>query len=155
MNNTFSYTMKAPCVFSVWPIWAFIISAKTRHLEFLLLIPMEKKITSCPAAAFCTNERSITRCSDNGRGSSLFKKLAGRGGHYRVMRCASGMAICLPHEAASRVACRHTCILIGLICSTIGRCRLTKKMPKLADWSAGRLIGWPLSNSLIRFNDLC
>ncbi len=42
MNNTFSYTMKAPCVFSVWPIWTFINSAKHRHLEFLLLIPMEK-----------------------------------------------------------------------------------------------------------------
>ncbi len=31
-------------------------------------------------------------------GSSPFKKLAGRGGYLRVI---SGMAICLPHEAAS------------------------------------------------------
>ncbi len=47
MNNTFSYMMKAPCVFSVWSIYAFINSAKHRHLEFLLLISMEKK--SLPA----------------------------------------------------------------------------------------------------------
>ncbi len=59
------------------------------------------------------------RRSDDGWGSSLFKKLAGRGGHYRVIWCASGMAICLPHEAASRVACRRACLLIGLICSTM------------------------------------
>ncbi len=49
MNNTFSYTMKSPCVFSIWSIWAFINSTKHRHLEFLLLIPMEKKITSVPS----------------------------------------------------------------------------------------------------------
>ncbi len=42
----------------------------------------------------------------------------------------SGMAICLPHEEASRVACRRACILIGLIFSTIGRCRLIKKFQK-------------------------
>ncbi len=60
----------------------------------------------------------------------LFKKLAGRGGHHRVIRCSSGMAICLPHEAASRVACRCACILISLICSTISRCRLIKKCLK-------------------------
>ncbi len=42
MNNTFSYMIKSPCVFSVWSIWAFINNAKHRHLEFLLLIPMEK-----------------------------------------------------------------------------------------------------------------
>ncbi len=42
MNNTFAYTIKGPCVFSVWPIWAFINNAKHRHLESLLLIPMEK-----------------------------------------------------------------------------------------------------------------
>ncbi len=48
MNNTFSYTMKS-CVFSIWSIWAFINSTKHRHLEFLLLIPMEKKITSVPS----------------------------------------------------------------------------------------------------------
>ncbi len=42
MNNTCSYTIKGPCVFSIWPIWAFINNAKHRHLEFLLLIPMEK-----------------------------------------------------------------------------------------------------------------
>ncbi len=47
MNNTFSYTIKVLCVFTFWPIWAFINSAKHRHLEFLLLIPMEKK--SLPA----------------------------------------------------------------------------------------------------------
>ncbi len=39
--NTFSYTMKAPFLFSR-SIWAFINSAKHRHLEFLLRIPMEK-----------------------------------------------------------------------------------------------------------------
>ncbi len=39
MNSTCPYTMKALCVFSVWSIWAFINSAKHRHLEFLLLIP--------------------------------------------------------------------------------------------------------------------
>ncbi len=48
---------------------------------------------------------------------------------------ASGMAICLQHEAESRVACRRACILIGLICSTIGRCRLIKKCQKSADQS--------------------
>ncbi len=42
MNNTFSYTIISPCVFSIWPIWAFINNAKHGHLEFLLLIPMEK-----------------------------------------------------------------------------------------------------------------
>ncbi len=68
-------------------------------------------------------------------GSSLFKKLAGRGGHHMVVHCASGMTICLPHEAASRVACRRACILIGLICSTIGRYRLMKKWQKSADQS--------------------
>ncbi len=36
-------------------------------------------------------------------GSSLFKKLAGRGGHHRVIRCASGMAICNLHKTASQV----------------------------------------------------
>ncbi len=51
-------------------------------------------------------ERSFTQRSNDGWGSSLFKKLAGRGGHHRVIRCASGMAICLPHEVASRVASR-------------------------------------------------
>ncbi len=80
-------------------------------------------------------ERHVTRCGDDGWGSFLFKKLAGRGGHDRVIRCASGMAICLPHKAASRAACRHACILIGLICSTIGRCRLIKKCQKSADKS--------------------
>ncbi len=42
MNNTCSYMIKDPCVFSVWLIWAFINNAKHMHLEFLLLIPMEK-----------------------------------------------------------------------------------------------------------------
>ncbi len=42
MNNTFSYKINSPCVFSVWPIWTFINSTKHRNLEFLLLIPMEK-----------------------------------------------------------------------------------------------------------------
>ncbi len=42
MNNTCSYMIKDPCAFSVWSIWAFINNAKHRHLEFLLLIPMEK-----------------------------------------------------------------------------------------------------------------
>ncbi len=42
MNNTFSYKIKSACVFSDWPIWAFINNAKHSHLEFLLLIPMEK-----------------------------------------------------------------------------------------------------------------
>ncbi len=59
MNNTCSYTIKAPCVFSVWPIWAFINNAKHRHLEFLLLIPMENFFfTSCPPAAFHTSSES-------------------------------------------------------------------------------------------------
>ncbi len=47
---------------------------------------------------------------------------------------------CLPHEAASRVACRCACILIGLICSPIGRCRLIKKIKKSDDCLAGRSI---------------
>ncbi len=51
MNNTFSYMMKAPCVFSIWSIWAFISSAKHRHLEFLLLIPMEKKKHFLPSSS--------------------------------------------------------------------------------------------------------
>ncbi len=42
INNTFSYTIKGPCVFSIWPILTFINNAKHRHLEFLLVIPMEK-----------------------------------------------------------------------------------------------------------------
>ncbi len=81
-------------------------------------------------------ERSVTRRSDDGWESSLFKELAGRGGHHRVIRCAGGMPICSPHEAASHVACRRACILIGLICSTIGRCRLVKKKKKSVDWSS-------------------
>ncbi len=47
LMNTFSYTIKSPCV---WPIWAFINITKHRHLEFLLLIPMEKNhflLSSC------------------------------------------------------------------------------------------------------------
>ncbi len=43
MDNTCSYTIQSPCVFSVRLIWAFINNSKHRHLEFLLLIPMEKK----------------------------------------------------------------------------------------------------------------
>ncbi len=58
MNNTFSFMMKAPCVFSVWSIWAFINNTKHRHLEFLLLIPMEKNITSCPPAVFRASSES-------------------------------------------------------------------------------------------------
>ncbi len=50
---------------------------------------------------------------------------------------------CLPHEAASRVACRCACILIGLICSPIGRCRLIKKIKKSDDCLAGRSIICP------------
>ncbi len=42
MSNTCSYIIKGPCVFSVWPIWAFINNSKHRNLEFLLLIPLEK-----------------------------------------------------------------------------------------------------------------
>ncbi len=75
-------------------------------------------------------EQSITQRSDDGWGRSLFKKLAGRGGHHRVIRCASVMAICL-HEAVSRLACRRACLLISSICSTIGRCQFIKKMPKI------------------------
>ncbi len=47
----------------------------------------------------------------------------------------SGMAICLPHEAASRVACRRACILICLICNTLGLCRFIKKYQKSSDQS--------------------
>ncbi len=61
----------------------------------------------------------------------------------RVIRCTSGMANCLPHEAASRVSWRCACILIGLICSPIGRCRLIKKFPKSDDYLAGRSIICP------------
>ncbi len=42
ISNTFSYTIKGPCLFSIWPILIFINNAKHRHLEFLLVIPMEK-----------------------------------------------------------------------------------------------------------------
>ncbi len=49
---------QAPCVFSVWLIWAFINGTKHRDLEFLILIPMEKKITSCPPAAFRASSES-------------------------------------------------------------------------------------------------
>ncbi len=42
ISNTFSYTIKGPCVFSIWPILTFINNAKHRHLESLLVIPMEK-----------------------------------------------------------------------------------------------------------------
>ncbi len=49
------------------------------------------------------------------------------------------MAICLPHEAASSVACRCAFILIGLICNKIGRCRLIKKCQEI-----GQSIGRPL-----------
>ncbi len=59
MNNTFSYTMKSPCVFSIWSIWAFINSAKHRHLEFLLLIPMEKKITSALQLHFARHQNHM------------------------------------------------------------------------------------------------
>ncbi len=83
-------------------------------------------MTSC--ANNLLNEPS--RGSDDGWGSSLFKKLTGRGGHHRVIHCASGMAICFPHEAASLVACWRACILIGLICSTIGWCWLILKKAK-------------------------
>ncbi len=38
--------------------------------------------------------------------------------------------ICLLHWVASHVACRCACILIGLICSTIGRYGLIKKCQK-------------------------
>ncbi len=50
--------MKTPWVFSVWSIWAFINSAKHRHLEFLLLILWRKKITYCPPAAFRASSES-------------------------------------------------------------------------------------------------
>ncbi len=62
-------------------------------------------------------------------GSSLFKKLTGRGGHHRVIHCASGMAIYLHHKAASENA---------------------PKMPQ-----TGRLIGWPInqSTSSCEFNE--
>ncbi len=93
-------------------------------------------------------ERLVTRCSDDGWGRSLFKKSAGRERHRRVFSCASGMAICLQHEAASRVACRRACILIGLICSTINRCRFIKKCPKSAYWSPGWSIGRPLIDTI-------
>ncbi len=42
LDNTCSYTIRGLCIFSVWPIWAFINNSKHRHLEFLLLIPMVK-----------------------------------------------------------------------------------------------------------------
>ncbi len=35
MNTTFWYTIKAPCGFSVWSIWATINNAKHRHLIVL------------------------------------------------------------------------------------------------------------------------
>ncbi len=54
----------------------------------------------------------------------------------------------LAAQAASRVACRRACILIGLICSTINRCRFIQKCPKSAYWSAGWSIGRPLIDTL-------
>ncbi len=156
MNNTFSYTMKSPCVFSVWPIWAFINSAKQASWVYANITDSygEKINHFLPSSCISCHsndvmhkqpiERSVTWHSDDGWGSSLFKKLAGRGGHHRVIRCASGMAICLPHEAVSCVACRRACILIGLLCSPIDRCRLIKKS---ADWSAGQSIGRPLGTT--------
>ncbi len=42
ISNTFSYTIKGPCVFFIWPILTFTNNTKHRHLESLLVIPMEK-----------------------------------------------------------------------------------------------------------------
>ncbi len=144
--------MKAPCVFLIWPIWAFINSAKQASWVYANITDSYgEKNHFLPTSCISRNsnevmykqpiEWSVTRHSDDGWGSSLFKKLAGRGGHHRVIRCASRMAICLPHEAVSHVACRRACILIGLLLPLFS---INKKI--------GWLISRPINRSTSRHN---
>ncbi len=106
-------------------------------------------ILSPKVASYLTNEnKARLRTKDKNLSLTVFlgsyqfslQKVSRQRGYHRVIRCASGMAICLPHDAVSRVACRRACKLISLIFSTIGWCRLIKKWQK----SPGRSIGRPL-----------
>ncbi len=60
------HIFKAPCVFSIWPIWAFINNAKHRHFEFLLLSPVEKShVLASSCISHVSHQNHVIKTTDS------------------------------------------------------------------------------------------